>query len=45
MSEKKDRIEDAVCATRAAIEEGVVVGAGIIQEDISKALEKKGYYI
>ena len=45
MSEKKDRIEDAVCATRAAIEEGVVVGAGIIQEDISKTLEKKGYYI
>lgn len=45
MSEKKDRIEDAVCATRAAIEEGVVVGAGIIQEDIAKALEKKGYNI
>lgn len=40
MSEKKDRIEDAVCATRAAIEEGVVVGAGIIQEDIAKALDK-----
>lgn len=45
MSEKKDRIEDAVCATRAAIEEGVVVGAGIIQEDIAKALDKKGYHI
>lgn len=41
MSEKKDRIEDAVCATRAAIEEGVVVGAGLIQESIAKELDKK----
>ena len=26
MKEKKDRVDDALCATRAAIEEGVVVG-------------------
>ena len=29
MKEKKDRIEDAVCATRAAIEEGYVSGGGV----------------
>ena len=29
MKEKKDRVDDALCATRAAIEEGVVAGGGI----------------
>ena len=29
MKEKKDRIEDAVCATKAAIEEGYVPGGGM----------------
>ena len=28
MTEKKDRVDDALCATRAAIEEGVVAGGG-----------------
>lgn len=28
MKEKKDRVDDALCATRAAIEEGVVLGGG-----------------
>ena len=28
MKEKKDRVDDALCATRAAMEEGVVVGGG-----------------
>ena len=28
MKEKKDRVDDALCATRAAIEDGVVVGGG-----------------
>lgn len=28
MKEKKDRVDDALCATRAAIEEGVTVGGG-----------------
>lgn len=29
MKEKKDRIDDAVCATKAAIEEGIVPGGGM----------------
>lgn len=29
MRERKDRMEDAVCAVKAAIEEGVVVGGGL----------------
>ncbi len=29
MNEKKDRIEDALHATRAAVEEGIVVGGGV----------------
>ena len=29
MREKKDRVEDALCATRAALEEGIVPGGGI----------------
>ena len=28
MKEKKDRVDDALCATRAAVEEGVVAGGG-----------------
>lgn len=40
MKEKKDRIEDALHATRAAIEEGIVPGGGVIliraQEEVSK---------
>lgn len=29
MKEKKDRVDDALCATRAAIEEGIVPGGGV----------------
>ena len=29
MKEKKDRVDDAVHATRAAVEEGIVVGGGV----------------
>ena len=29
MKEKKDRVDDAVCATTAAIEEGIIVGGGV----------------
>ena len=29
VSEKKDRVEDALCATRAAVEEGIVPGGGV----------------
>ena len=28
-SERKDRVDDAVAATKAAIEEGVVIGGGV----------------
>lgn len=29
MKEKKDRVDDALCATRAAIEEGIISGGGV----------------
>ena len=29
LKEKKDRVEDAVCATRAALEEGILPGGGV----------------
>ncbi|MGI6243421.1 MAG: chaperonin GroEL [Prevotella sp.] len=38
MKEKKDRVDDALCATRAAIEEGVVVGGGTTYIRAQKAL-------
>lgn len=40
MKEKKDRIEDALNATRAAIQEGYVAGGGSTLYHISKALDK-----
>lgn len=39
MKEKKDRIEDALHATRAAIEEGVVAGGGIALVRAQKAVD------
>lgn len=38
--EKKDRIEDAKSATRAAIEEGIVAGGGTVYIDIANELSK-----
>ena len=29
VNEKKDRVTDALCATRAAVEEGIVLGGGV----------------
>ena len=29
VNEKKDRVTDALCATRAAVEEGIVPGGGV----------------
>ena len=40
MKEKKDRVDDALCATRAAIEEGVVAGGGITYIRALDALKK-----
>ena len=37
--EKKDRIEDALCATKAAIEEGIVPGGGSVYIGASTKLE------
>ena len=39
MKEKKDRVDDALCATRAAMEEGVVVGGGTTYIRAQKELE------
>lgn len=39
MKEKKTRIEDALNATKAAVEEGIVAGGGIAYLHASKALE------
>ena len=40
MKEKKARVEDAMHATRAAVEEGIVPGGGVTLVRASKALEK-----
>jgi len=40
MKEKKDRIDDALSATRAAIEEGIVPGGGVAYIRAISALEK-----
>ena len=40
MNEKKDRVDDALAATRAAVEEGIVSGGGVAIVRASKKLEK-----
>ena len=40
MKEKKARVEDALHATRAAVEEGIVPGGGVALVRATKALEK-----
>lgn len=39
MKEKKDRVDDALHATRAAVEEGVVAGGGVALVRAAKALD------
>ncbi|PWE17815.1 chaperonin GroEL [Marinicauda salina] len=39
VKEKKDRVDDALNATRAAVEEGIVVGGGVALLRAAKALE------
>ncbi len=39
MKEKKDRVDDALHATRAAVEEGIVAGGGVAIIRAAKALE------
>jgi chaperonin GroEL len=40
MKEKKDRVDDALAATRAAVEEGIVPGGGVAYIRAAAALEK-----
>ncbi|RDD61872.1 chaperonin GroEL [Ferruginivarius sediminum] len=40
VKERKDRVDDAMHATRAAVEEGIVAGGGVALLLASKALEK-----
>src|SRR5256886_2506228 len=42
MKEKKARVEDALNATRAAVEEGIVPGGGVAYIRAQKALDKLG---
>ncbi len=40
VKEKKDRVEDALHSTRAAVEEGIVIGGGVALLVAAKALDK-----
>jgi chaperonin GroEL len=40
LKEKKHRVEDALSATRAAVEEGIVPGGGVVLAQAAKALDK-----
>jgi len=42
VKEKKDRVDDALNATRAAVEEGIVPGGGVALLHASKAIKAKG---
>ena len=41
LKEKKDRVEDAICATKAAIKEGIVSGGGIALLNASTSIKPK----
>jgi len=41
LKEKKDRVEDAICATKAAIKEGIVPGGGIALLNASYEVKSK----
>lgn len=41
LKEKRDRVEDAICATKAAIKEGIVPGGGIALLNASENLSPK----
>ena len=40
LKEKKHRVEDALSATRAAVEEGIVAGGGVAYLDAQAAIDK-----
>jgi len=41
LREKSDRVEDAICATRAAIKEGIVAGGGVALLNASSKVKSK----
>ena len=41
LKEKQDRVEDAICATKAAIKEGIVAGGGVALLNASKNINIK----
>jgi chaperonin GroEL len=41
LKEKKDRVEDAICATKAAIKEGIVPGGGIALLNASQQIKSE----
>ena len=41
MKEKKDRVDDALHATRAAVEEGIVAGGGVALVEQKESLEQQ----
>ncbi|GAG28435.1 unnamed protein product, partial [marine sediment metagenome] len=41
LKEKRDRVEDAICATKAAIKEGIVPGGGIALLNASQSIKAK----
>jgi chaperonin GroEL len=45
MNEKKDRLDDALSATRAAIEEGIVPGGGVALLRASDSVHKEKAYV
>ena len=42
LKEKKDRAEDAIYATKAALKEGIVPGGGVVLMDASQKITPKG---
>ena len=40
LKEKKDRVEDAIYAVKAALQEGIVPGGGVALMDVASELEK-----
>ena len=43
MKEKKDRVEDAIYATKAALKEGIVPGGGVALLDASQKITPNGF--
>lgn len=43
MKEKQERVKDAVSATKAAIEEGIVPGGGVVLLNAAKVIKTRGF--